>query len=295
MAKKPALGRGMDAVFLDNTPDAPEKASTLRLSQIEPRSSQPRKTFDAEALAQLADSIAVNGLIQPIIVRQNEDSEYYQIIAGERRWRASKMAGLSEVPVVILEADDRRAAEFALIENIQREDLNPIEEALGFRSLIDDYNLTQEQAAKQVGRSRAAVANSLRLLDLPDEVLPLVVDGSLSAGHARTLLALNDKEQIPAAADLILKRELSVRAAEELVRSLNAPKKEEPEEDDSAAIERSYYASLEEKLAGAIGCKVKITCTNRKKAITVSCRGTDELEDLIRRLAGSEAAKNLFE
>ncbi|MBQ8510150.1 MAG: ParB/RepB/Spo0J family partition protein [Clostridia bacterium] len=294
MAKKQALGRGMDAIFLDNSIDAPEKTSTLRLSEIEPRRGQPRKNFDAEALSQLADSIAANGLIQPIIVRAQEGSDFYQIIAGERRWRAAKMAGLSEVPVVILEADDRKAAEYALIENIQREDLNPIEEAEGFRTLIEEYNLTQEQAAKQVGRSRAAVTNSLRLLELPESVLSYVADKSLSAGHARALLGLQDKEQIAETAVQVISKELSVRATEELVRKLNA-EPVEPETDEQDEVENGYYASLEEKITEAIGCKVKISHSKRKKSITIAYRDTDELEGLISRLMGGEAVEQLFE
>ena len=233
MPKKQALGRGMDAIFIDNSLESDNNTTKLPIAVIEPRRGQPRRSFDAESLSQLADSIAANGLIQPIVVRRLEaggesksvgdntvDGEFYQIIAGERRWRAAKLAGLFEVPVVIVEADDKKAAEYALIENIQREDLNPIEEAAAFRSLIDEYGLTQETAAKQVGKSRAAVANSMRLLELPDEVKSLLAEKKLTAGHARALLGLNDKSLIPTAADTIVKHELSVRAAEELIKKL---------------------------------------------------------------------------
>lgn len=293
-AKKKGLGRGMDAIFLDNSmDDAEKKSSMLRLSQIEPRRDQPRKVFDTEALSQLADSIAVNGLIQPIIVREQEGSDFYQIIAGERRWRASKMAGLSEVPVVILDVDDKKAAEYALIENIQREDLNPIEEARGFKSLIEDYSLTQEQAAKQVGRSRSAVTNSLRLLELPEDVLELVSNKTLSAGHARTLLGLNDRSRISDVADMVVSRELSVRATEDLVKKLNSAP-DEPEETENNEIEREYYASLEKKISVALGHRVKISHSNHKKSITVSCKNSDELEELIKRLLGNENTENLF-
>jgi ParB family chromosome partitioning protein len=295
MKKKQALGRGIDAIFLDNSLDAQVNIHTLRLTEIEPRRGQPRKNFDAEALSQLADSIAVNGLIQPIIVRQQEDSEFYQIIAGERRWRAAKMAGLSEVPVVILEADDRKAAEYALIENIQREDLNPIEEAQGFHSLIHDYELTQEQAAKQVGKSRAAVTNALRLLELPDDVLALVSDKTLSAGHARTLLGLDDKNYISEAAEFVVKNGLSVRATEDYIKKCNA-RQEAAEETDTAAdkAEACYYSSLEEKITQAIGCKVRISHTNRKKTISISYKDAEELEELIRKLVGENQSENLF-
>ncbi|MCI8387878.1 MAG: ParB/RepB/Spo0J family partition protein [Clostridiales bacterium] len=283
MSKRKGLGRGMESIFLDNSLDAPERTSTLRISEIEPRRSQPRKSFDAESLSQLADSIAANGLIQPIIVRAVEGSDFYQIIAGERRWRAAKQAGLGEVPVVILEADDRKAAEYALIENIQREDLNPIEEAQGFRSLIEDYNLTQEQAAKQVGKSRAAVTNSLRLLELPDNVLDLIANKQLSAGHARTLLALSDKSIISEAANIIVRDELSVRSAEALVKKLNAEPAQEKKKDPVA---ESYYVSLERKITDTLGCKVRITHSKRSHALSITYKNTAELESLISKLTG---------
>lgn len=280
MTKKKGLGRGMDAIFLDNSPNESDKVTTLRISEIEPRRSQPRKNFDAESLSQLADSIAANGIIQPIVVREAEAPGFYQIIAGERRWRAAKQAGLSEVPVIILDADDRKAAEYALIENIQREDLNPMEEAAGFRSLIEDYSLTQEEAAKQVGRSRAAVTNSLRLLELPVEVQDLVTTGILSAGHARALLGLSDRSKIIEAADKVTLGELSVRATEELVRSMNADKPE-PKKNE---VEESYYHSLEEKISSALGCKVKINRGKRRRSISISYKTTEQLEALIERL-----------
>lgn len=270
----------MDAIFLDNSPNESDKVTTLRTSEIEPRRSQPRKNFDAESLSQLADSIAANGIIQPIVVREAEAPGYYQIIAGERRWRAAKQAGLSEVPVIILDADDRKAAEYALIENIQREDLNPMEEAAGFRSLIEDYSLTQEEAAKQVGRSRAAVTNSLRLLELPVEVQDLVTTGILSAGHARALLGLSDRSKIIEAADRVTLGELSVRATEELVRSMNADKPQ-PKKNE---VEESYYHSLEEKISSALGCKVKINRGKRRRSISISYKTTEQLEALIERL-----------
>jgi ParB family chromosome partitioning protein len=286
MAKKQALGRGMDAIFLDNSLDVSERTNTLRLSQIEPRRSQPRKYFDTESLSQLADSIASNGLIQPIIVREIEGSDFYQIIAGERRWRAAKLAGLSEVPVVIIDADDKKAAEYALIENIQREDLNPIEEARGLKSLIDDYKLTQEQVSKQVGKSRVAVTNSLRLLELPDDVLNLVAEKTLSAGHARALLGLSDKSKISETADLVIRGELSVRATEELVKKLNSAPK--PEKSERNNVEDEYYSSLEKKITDTLGCKVRISHSTRKKSISISYKDTAELESLLRKLVGED-------
>ena len=281
MPKKQALGRGMDAIFIDNTPESADRTDKLAISEIEPRRDQPRKMFDPSALSELADSIAANGLIQPIIVRRVEASSLYQIVAGERRWRAARMAGLSEVPVVIIEADDKKAAEYALIENIQRQDLNPIEEANGFRSLIEDYSLTQEQAAKRVGRSRASVTNSLRLLELPDEVISLVENGALSAGHARALLGITDKEAITGAAKTVTDNELSVRATEELVKKLNAGPAPQKKSDPVAD---SYYASLEKRMTDEIGHKVRISRSNRRKSITISYKNYEELEELIRRL-----------
>lgn len=295
MAKKKGLGRGMDAIFLDNSlDDAPEKTGTLRLSELEPRRGQPRKVFDSEALSQLADSIAANGLIQPIVVRERDGTDFYQIIAGERRWRAAKMAGLTEVPVVILEADDKKVAEYALIENIQREDLSPIEEAQGYRSLIEEYSMTQEQVAKQVGKSRAAVTNVLRLLDLPEDVLSLVSDKTLSAGHARTLLGLVDKSRISEVADIVVSRELSVRATEELVKRYNAQPLEDddPKQDDS--VEREYYSSLEKRIGETLGCRVKISHSSHKKSISIAYNDADELCELIKKLVGEDNAEKLF-
>lgn len=271
----------MDSIFLDNSPDETDKVSTLRISEIEPRRSQPRKYFDPESLSQLADSIAANGIIQPIVVRESDSNGYYQIIAGERRWRAAKQAGLSEVPVVILDADDRKAAEYALIENIQREDLNPLEEATGLKALVEEYSMTQEEIAKEVGKSRAAVANSLRLLELPDDIKDLVEGGLLSAGHARALLGLNDKSRMVEAADKVTFGELSVRATEDLVRDMNTEAPSQPKKNE---VEESYYRSLEEKVASALGCKVKINRGLRRRSITVSYKTTDQLETLINKL-----------
>lgn len=271
----------MDSIFLDNSPDETDKISTLRISEIEPRKSQPRKYFDVESLSQLADSIAANGIIQPIVVREAESSGYYQIIAGERRWRAAKQAGLSEVPVIILDADDKKAAEYALIENIQREDLNPLEEAAGLKSLIEDYSMTQEKVAKEVGKSRTAVTNSLRLLELPSEVKDMIESGLISAGHGRALLGLNDKSKITDAAQKTVFGELSVRSTEELVRTMNAEPQTQTKKNE---VEESYYRSLEEKVSSALGCKVKINRGLRRRSITVSYKTTDQLETLINKL-----------
>ena len=220
MAKISGLGRGLENIFSDNAVEERNDITKLKITQIEPRSDQPRKDFDPESLAQLADSIAAHGVLQPLLVRESGDG-FYEIIAGERRWRASKLAGLTEVPVIVIEADELKAAQVALIENIQREDLNPIEEAMAYAELIRSYGMRQEDAARQLGKSRSAVANAMRLLDLPDEVLDMIKSGELSAGHGRTLLALNDKSRMGPLVQKIVKRHLSVREAEAAVRREN--------------------------------------------------------------------------
>lgn len=219
-SKKGGLGRGLDALFADNSVEENSSASAVKLSlnEIEPNKDQPRKTFDEKALSELADSIAQHGVIQPLLVRPMPDGSY-QLVAGERRWRAARRAGLSEVPVVIREMSDSEMMELALIENLQREDLNPIEEAEGLQQLIHTYGLTQETAAARVGRSRPAIANALRLLSLPTPILELTRDGKISAGHARALLSLNDEEKMVEIADQILKKEISVREVERLAKA----------------------------------------------------------------------------
>ena len=224
MAKKGGLGRGLDSLFLDNSFDEVNKNAIeeIKISLIDPKSNQPRKYFDNEALAQLADSIAAHGVLQPIIVREITAGRY-QIIAGERRWRASKLAGKTEIPCIIVDKDDLKAAQIALVENIQRENLNPLEEALAYRALAKEYEMTQEELSAQVGKSRSAIANSLRLLDLPEEVLPFVASGELSAGHARTLLGLKDRAMIEALAKKIVVAAniLRKRAKSETLRDYN--------------------------------------------------------------------------
>ena len=278
MKKKQALGRGIDAIFLDNSLDTQENIHTLRLTEIEPRRGQPRKNFDAEALSQLADSIAVNGLIQPIIVRQPENSEFYQIIAGERRWRAARIAGLSEVPVVVIEADDKKAMELALIENLQRQDLNPVEEALGYRSLMEDHGLTQEDAAKRVGKSRPAVTNALRLLNLNPEVLDKVRTGELTAGHARAILTVKSEKKQLAAAQKIAALGLSVRQAELLCRNMDkepAPVKQE------VTLKVDYVAECEKQLSKQLGRGVKIVNGKRKGRFELEFYGPEDLQVLL--------------
>ena len=248
-AKKGGLGRGLDALFADNSTSAVK----LKIMDIEPNRDQPRKIFDEDALAELADSIAKHGVIQPLLVRPMPDGSY-QLVAGERRWRASRMAGLTEVPVVIKELSDDEAMALALIENLQREDLNAIEEAQGIKALMDTLSLTQDEAAERVGKSRPAVANALRLLKLPDSVIALVSDGKLSPGHARALLGFKDEQDIIETADLIIEKGLTVRDVEKLVKKRN----KEPKAEKPAARRASYYDEVELALTDFLGRKVKV-------------------------------------
>lgn len=254
-AKKGGLGRGLDALFADNSIEeiASTSAVKLKIMDIEPNRDQPRKIFDEDALAELADSIAKHGVIQPLLVRPMPDGSY-QLVAGERRWRASRMAGLTEVPVVIKELSDDEAMALALIENLQREDLNAIEEAQGIKALMDTLSLTQDEAAERVGKSRPAVANALRLLKLPDSVIALVSDGKLSPGHARALLGFKDEQDIIETADLIIEKRLTVRDVEKLVKKRN----KEPKAEKPAARRASYYDEVELALTDFLGRKVKV-------------------------------------
>ena len=254
-AKKGGLGRGLDALFADNSIEeiASTSAVKLKIMDIETNRDQPRKIFDEDALAELADSIAKHGVIQPLLVRPMPDGSY-QLVAGERRWRASRMAGLTEVPVVIKELSDDEAMALALIENLQREDLNAIEEAQGIKALMDTLSLTQDEAAERVGKSRPAVANALRLLKLPDSVIALVADGKLSPGHARALLGFKDEQDIIETADLIIEKGLTVRDVEKLVKKRN----KEPKAEKPAARRASYYDEVELALTDFLGRKVKV-------------------------------------
>lgn len=254
-AKKGGLGRGLDALFADNSIEeiASTSAVKLKIMDIEPNRDQPRKIFDEDALAELADSIAKHGVIQPLLVRPMPDGSY-QLVAGERRWRASRMAGLTEVPVVIKELSDDEAMALALIENLQREDLNAIEEAQGIKALMDTFSLTQDEAAERVGKSRPAVANALRLLKLPDSVIAFVSDGKLSPGHARALLGFKDEQDIIETADLIIEKGLTVRDVEKLVKKRN----KEPKAEKPAARRASYYDEVELALTDFLGRKVKV-------------------------------------
>ena len=282
MAKeKRGLGTGLDVLFAANDYDEEEsELLNVALSKVEPRQEQPRERFDEQALQDLADSIAQYGLIQPITVRRL-DSGYYQIIAGERRWRAARMAGLSEVPVRVIEADDRRTAELALVENLQRQDLNPMEEARGYLSLMQDYGLTQEETARSVGRSRPAVANALRLLTLNPELRELVETGLLSAGHARALIPLNNDPRQLDAANEVIARELSVRKTEQLAARLQKEPKPEPEKDPLAV---DYAAEVSEALSRTIGRKVRLIEGKKGGRIEIEYIGADDREALIKLL-----------
>ncbi|MBQ8330961.1 MAG: ParB/RepB/Spo0J family partition protein [Clostridia bacterium] len=290
MAKKiegRGLGRSFYDIMGDNVLDAKSGAGeNLRISDIEPRRDQPRKTFEREALELLADSIATYGVLQPIIVRENEGMEgTYEIIAGERRWRAAKMAGLSEIPAIVFDGDELKAAQVALIENIQREDLNPVEEAMGYGALIDKFGLTQDQVAKQVGKNRSTVANMLRLLDLPDEVLEMLRVGDLSAGHARALLALQTKEDMLEVANRILAKSLSVREVEALVKRINAATEEHEEEKVHPQI-KVHMKELERRAMSTLGRKVRISRSSRKKVVELTYDNDEDLEALLRSLCG---------
>ena len=255
--EKKGLGKGLDALFADNDSENEQEGELLilPLEKVEPREAQPRKNFDEQALQELSESIAQYGLIQPVVARRL-DSGYYQIIAGERRWRASRMAGLTEIPVRVIEADDRRTAELALVENLQREDLDPIEEARGYRSLMEGFGLTQEETARSVGRSRPAVANALRLLSLTPKVMELVERRELSAGHARALLPLGSEKLQWEAAQEVLKKSLSVRRTEQLAARLVKLESQPQTPPDPEAVD--YAAEVSEELSRALGRKVRL-------------------------------------
>ena len=281
-SKKPSgLGRGLGALLGDDVMKTESSGSlSLPISQVETCSSQPRKRFDDESLQELADSISQHGIIQPLTVRKLS-SGYYQIIAGERRWRAARLAGLQEVPVIVIEADDRKAAELAMIENLQREDLNPMEEAAGFQSLIESYHMTQEEAAQRVGKSRSAVTNALRLLGLTPSVRKLVEEGKLSAGHARALVPLSPSLQ-ESTANAIVSGGLSVRQTEALVKRLSAEKKEAQVKDPD---EVDYLAEAQNELKARLCRGVKIVPGRKKGRIELEYYGVDDLNDLLDALA----------
>lgn len=282
MATKGGLGKGLGALLGEDAVRQDQQQGqgtlTLPISQVQPGLNQPRKRFDEEALADLSESIRIHGVIQPLTVRRLS-SGYYQIIAGERRWRASKLAGLKEVPAVVIEADDRKVMELGLIENLQREDLNPAEEARGYRTLMEDYGLTQEQVAQQMGKSRPAITNSLRLLALPDEILTMVEDGILSAGHARAILGAPTPALQKEAAKKVTMEQLSVRQTEALIKALQKekPNKPKPEGPDLSL----YLGELEKDLSGRLGRKVKIAHKGKKGRIELEYYNEQDLETLL--------------
>ena len=272
------LGRGLNALLGDPELSAQgDGAVSLPISQVEPGLNQPRKRFDQEALDDLTDSIRVHGIIQPLTVRRLA-SGYYQIIAGERRWRAAKAAGLTEVPVVIIEADDRKVMELGLIENLQREDLNPAEEARGYQVLMEEYGLTQEQVAQQMGKSRPAITNTLRLLALPNDLMAMVESGALSAGHARAILGAPTATLQREAARQVVERQLSVRQTEALVRALQKPQREPKKSDPDLGL---YLGELEKDLTGRLGRKVTISHRGKRGKIELEYYGDQDLEALL--------------
>lgn len=291
MAKsRSGLGRDFYSLLDDNilAGDRANSAVTLRIADIEPRSDQPRKTFTHESLEQLADSIGQFGVLQPIIVRESQLLQgTYEIIAGERRWRASKMAGLNEIPAVILDGDDLKAAQVAVIENVQREDLNAVEEAMAYDVLIERYGLTQDQVAKQVGKSRSAVTNMLRLLDLPEDVLALLKNGDLTAGHARALLGLKNEEQMLPLAQKIIEKDLSVRDVERTIRLMNyQPEAMDEAEENELSQRKVYMRDLEHRALAVLGRKVRILKTAKKKVVELAYSDDEDLEALLKALCG---------
>ena len=295
MAKQPiGLGKGLDALLGEVPAQGAggEGALSLAIAQVSPGLNQPRKYFDAEALEELADSIRVHGIIQPLTVRRLQTG-YYQIIAGERRWRAAKLAGLTHVPVTVMEADDRKVMELALIENLQREDLNPMEEAAGYAELLQEYGLTQELLALQMGKSRSVISNALRLLGLPPSVQAMVEDGRLSSGHAKAVLSLMRPEQQEQLAELAVSRQLSVRETEKFAKSGFKNRGVEEEEVSPALPEKDdpkiYIAALEEDLGKRLQRKVTIMAGKRKGKIQLEYYDSEDLETLLALLGGGSA------
>lgn len=279
MASQKGLGRGLGALLGDFDQDAAEDSAykLLPLHRVEPNPDQPRQDFDEEELAALAESIRVHGVLQPLTVRETGGG-YYQIIAGERRWRASRMAGLTDVPAIVIEADDRKAKELALIENLQRQDLNSVEEALGYQSLMNEFGLTQEEAAQRVGKSRPAVANALRLLTLDEKVLDMLRAGELTAGHAKAILMLKSEKKQLEAAQKIANLGLSVRQAELLCKNMS---KEQPEKKEPAAFQVDYVRECEKTLSKHLGRGVRIINGKRKGRFELEFYGQDDLQTLL--------------
>lgn len=285
MAKKSGLGTGLDTLFEDNGFGlAQENGTVLRLTEIEPNRNQPRKEFDEQALSELADSIREHGIIQPLLVRPLETGGY-QLVAGERRWRAARMVGLTEVPVVIKEMTETEVMELALIENLQRQDLNPLEEAAGYRELMTTYGLTQDQVAKRVGKSRSAVANCLRLLTVPEEIQPFLRSGQLSAGHVKALAGMSDREEMVRIAKSAADKGLSVREVERQVQSFTAPRPSSPSGEEKEA----FYKELELAMNAELGRKVRIRPGRIGGTVEIAFFDQEDLRSLAYRLSGEES------
>lgn len=274
-SRKSGLGKGLDSLFMDNITDDNNSQTTLKISELEPNRDQPRKEFDSATLAELADSIAAVGVIQPLIVRPMADGAY-QIVAGERRWRAAQSAGLTEVPVIIRELSDKEVDEIALIENLQREDLNPVEEAEGYRHLMNEYSMTQEQVAARVGKSRPSVANSVRLLELPDSILGMLTAGDLTVGHVRPLLGLHNEDVMVKIACMAVKKKMTVRDVEKQVKK----EKGETASKKAPAYRDNYFDEVEIALSMALGRKVKVSGTSNKGTLEIDFYSNEELTEL---------------
>jgi ParB family chromosome partitioning protein len=279
---KRKLGKGLDALFADNSTDSTGGVITLRVSEIEPNKSQPRKNFDEEALLQLSDSISQHGILQPLVVRPIAGTENYQLVAGERRWRAARMAGLSEVPVIIRELTDNEAMEIALIENLQREDLNPIEEAEGYQLLLHLYNNTQDEISKRVGKSRPVITNALRLLSLPSSVIGMVKNGSITQGHARTLLGIENEQLLKNTADEIISKRLTVREVEKLVKQIseNNVQPEIEKRKSNKSTESMLTYEIERGLTEYLGRKVKIRQGKNRGVMEIEFYSEEDLKQL---------------
>ncbi len=284
MAKKGGLGKGLDALFIENNTTSETGAVFMNINDVEPNANQPRKDFDNNALIELAESIAEYGVLSPLLVRPLTNG-MYQIIAGERRWRASKMAGLTEIPVIIREFDDKTTMQIALVENLQREGLNPIEEAQGYQELIEKYGFSQEQVSKSVGKSRSAVTNTLRLLNLPKNVCKMVGEGLISAGHARAILGIENSKEREEVANLVIEKGLSVREVEKLVKSKNEPPKSQPEKEEIKFGGNSIYKEIELALTQQLRRKVKVNVKNGKGVLQLSFYDRDDLKLLAEKLS----------
>ena len=285
MVKKKGLGKGLGALLTDeNSSIDSDSIVELKIMDVEPNRNQPRKTFDEENIAELADSIKQNGIITPILVTEAENG-YYSIIAGERRWRAAKIAGLKTIPAIIKKLDNEKLYEISLIENLQREDLSPVEEALGYKKLMEDYNLTQEDVSYKVSKSRSSVANALRLLNLPEDVLKLLEENKISVGHAKVLLSVQDEKEQIKLANLVFENTLSVRELESEIKKLNKPAKKKKEEDLNVKL---AFQSMEKIISDSLGTKVKILNKNNKGKIQIEYYSSGDLERIAKIISGSE-------